>query len=123
MTDLVTYEDPDGELIDIYTFVTGLEWFEDEDEPRRLRRRTWVLVEDVEGTHYPSTPMLCPFCEDDDSCSVCGGTGEHPNRGDGFVPDEPDQRRAELIRVLMRVHRARQLGLLGATARRQKGES
>lgn len=85
--EMVTYEDPDGELIDIYTFVTGLEWFEDEDEPRRLRRRRWVLVEEVEGTHYPSTPMLCPFCEDDDSCYVCGGTGEHPNRGDGFVPD------------------------------------
>lgn len=83
---MTTYKDPDGGLVADYEFVTGLEWFEDEDDPRPLRRQTWVLVEDVVGTHYPSGPMLCPFCEDDDSCSVCGGTGEHPYRHAGFVP-------------------------------------
>lgn len=89
---MTTYEDPDGLIYDEFSHVTGLEWFEDDDDPRPLRRQTWVLVEDVVGTHYPPGPLLCPVCEaDDDSCYVCNGTGEHPYRGAGFVPSDENK--------------------------------
>ncbi len=48
---LTTYERADGEPIaGEFDFVTQLEWFEDDDEPTELIKRTWHLVEVVTMT-------------------------------------------------------------------------
>lgn len=43
---MTTYRCADGELVaGEFMFVTGLEWFETDDEPTELIKQTWRLVE------------------------------------------------------------------------------
>lgn len=72
---MTTWQREDGELIwGEYSHVTSTDWFQD-DEPLRLVRRTWVLVEEVAGTYNPDTSPLCPECGGDPEwyggCGTC----------------------------------------------------
>lgn len=43
---MITFRRADGELVaGEFMFVTGLEWFETDDEPTELVKQTWRLVE------------------------------------------------------------------------------
>lgn len=99
-SEMVTWSDPDGGLIvDEFEFVRHTSWFEDDDEPLRLRRQRWECIEDEVGTYWPTSVQLCDACigegelyppevADVIACPRCKGTGEHPLRGAGFVTEE-----------------------------------
>jgi|JI10StandDraft_1071094.scaffolds.fasta_scaffold266999_5 hypothetical protein len=108
-SEMVTWSDPDGGLIvDEFEFVRDTCWFEDDDEPLRLRRQRWVCIEDEVGTYWPTSVQPCDACigegvyytaqrtgganievrVDVIACPRCKGTGEHPLRGAGFVTEE-----------------------------------
>lgn len=89
--EMVTFSDPGGgEVADGFSFVTGTEWFEDNDDPTPLRRQRWVCVEDEVGVYFPTAPLLCDSCGGD-GCDECNDTGENPLRGAGFVPFAADE--------------------------------
>lgn len=89
--EMVTYSNPNGGLVaGEYSWVTDLEFFDDECEPTRLRRQRWVCVEDEVGDYWPADLILCDICEGEGTivgveCVTCAGSGEHPMRGAGFV--------------------------------------
>lgn len=87
---MTTYESTDGtEVVGEVSFVTGLEWFEDDDDATELLRTTWVAVEQTIGTHWPTgADSVCRGCGGEGvGCEVCNGSGDNPTPREGFIPD------------------------------------
>lgn len=61
-----TYQMADGsQVYGEYSFVTGLEWFDDGDEPVHLIRQRWALIA-TDTIVYPATPDPGSDDEDED---------------------------------------------------------
>jgi hypothetical protein len=68
-----------------YSFVTSLDWFDDDDEVVVLTRSRWKLVAEDVVTIYPNV-MLCTQCHGDGEregadCDRCDGAGSDPLEG------------------------------------------
>lgn len=90
---MTTYRRADGgDVIDEYAFVTGLEWFENDDEPTELIKEVWVLQE--ESTVVVPDPGCCTFDVDDDWCEADSvgwkkiGDSFHPRCNDHLTSQE-----------------------------------
>lgn len=83
-----TYKRTDGEMIGgEFSFVTGLEWFDDDDEPTELLRETWVLkstavimVGPAPVTEEPEVIITRKTKHFHVNCTVCGLVSRNTTR-------------------------------------------